>query len=532
MSANLRLLMVEDSPTDAKLVVEELRRAHLAVDLERVESEEGLRVALGQGPWDAVLCDWELPAFSAMRALAMVRSADADLPFIIVSGVVDEEQAVVAMRAGAHDYLRKDKLARLAPALERETRDSRARRSAAADLRASEARLRDTEAQLRHAQKMEAIGRLAGGVAHDFNNILSVIISYTDMALEDLGPMHPRSADLEEVRRAAARASALTRQLLLFSRQQVVVPEVTDLYEVVARMERMLQRIVGEDVELVLSPQKVSGRVKVGADHIEQILMNLVVNARDAMPIGGRVLIETANVSLDAESASGHLMPAAGEYVMLAVTDTGAGMNAATQARAFEPFFTTKGQGKGTGLGLSTVFGIVQQSGGSIWVYSEVGRGTTFKVYLPRVDEDAHVLRPAGEPRTLRGTETILVVDDEAQVRDAVRSVLARYGYRLLVASGPSEALVQGENYPENIDLLVTDVVMPEMSGPVLAKRFLARRPDVKLLYMSGYTDDSVLRHGVLEAGVAFIQKPIVPSLLARQVRSVLDGEAGRLADE
>jgi two-component system cell cycle sensor histidine kinase/response regulator CckA len=770
MSAVLRVLMVEDSPTDAKLVLQALRTPGREVKFERVEDAASMQAALEGRSWDLVISDWSMPKFSAMGALDILKKTGQDLPFIIVSGTVGEESAVDAMHAGAHDYVLKDKLGRLLPAVERELRECRERaahresevRSAAivrcsldpiigtdhtgrviefnpaaekcfgysreealgqdladlvvperfqeqfraelaehvagaqdatfdrqtqlrrrkdgtefpiertgtrldarsppiimgfirdiservkaeAALREAETRftrlaesglvgiiigedtgrivdandtfltmvgysrddlasglvswanmtppewvslnaaateqlrsegvagpwekeylrkdgsrvpvlvgvatlegnrnlslsidlsarkeaeagqtraeeaLRQSEEQLRQAQKMEAVGRLAGGVAHDFNNVLSVIMSYGELILGDLKPADPLRADIEEIRKAASRAAGLTRQLLLFSRQQVVEPKVIDLHDVLKSMDKMLQRILGEDVDLVLLAPKSIGRVKVDPSHVEQVILNLVVNARDAMPTGGKLTIETSNVVLDEHYTDNHLPSKPGQYVMMAVSDTGTGMDRDTQARIFEPFFTTKEKGKGTGLGLSTVFGIVKQSNGSIWVYSEPGKGTTFKVYLPRVDAEVDVLRPSVPPTTLLGKETILLVEDEEQVRAVVLSVLRRQGYHVIPAQNAGEALLLCERHSGKIDLLLTDVVMPQMSGPDLARRLASIRPGMRVLCMSGYTDDSIVRHGVLESGVAFIQKPVTPALLARKVREVLD---------
>jgi two-component system cell cycle sensor histidine kinase/response regulator CckA len=367
---------------------------------------------------------------------------------------------------------------------------------------------------------MEAIGRLAGGVAHDFNNMLSVIIGYTTMIVGDLNANDPMRADLEEVRKAAARASDLTRQLLIFSRQQVSEARVLDPYEIIAGMDRMLRRLLGEDVELVSVPGAGLGRVCVDVSHLEQVIMNLAVNARDAMPGGGALTIETANVVLD---AGVDVRP--GRYVMLAMTDTGSGMDRATQARIFDPFFTTKPIGKGTGLGLSTVFGIVQQCGGHITVYSEPGHGTTFKLYFPRVDAEADRIEPVAPPRSLRGEETILLVEDEDAVRKVACGILRRNGYDVIETANAGEALLVVESHGGRIDLLLTDVVMPQMSGPELARRLGAVRPDLRVLCMSGYTDDSVVRHGLIDGGTPFLQKPLTPDGLARKVREVLDGE-------
>jgi two-component system, cell cycle sensor histidine kinase and response regulator CckA len=381
-------------------------------------------------------------------------------------------------------------------------------------------RLRLSEEQLRQAQKMEAVGRLAGGVAHDFNNVLSVILTYGELLLEGLKADDPMRPDIDEIRKAALRAEGLTRQLLLFSRQQVLEPKVVDLREVLGSMDKMLQRILGEDVELASVWSADPGRVRVDPTHIEQVILNLVVNARDAMPTGGKVSIEVANVVLDEAYAETHLPAKAGAYVMLAITDTGSGMDKATQLRIFEPFFTTKDKGKGTGLGLSTVFGIVQQGGGHIWVSSEPSKGTTFEVYLPRAAAEVDVPAAPAAPTTLSGTETILVVEDEDPVRTVVVNVLQRHGYRVLSAPHADEALRLCAVHSGTIDLLLTDVVMPKTSGVELAKQLLAVRPAMKVLYMSGYTDDSVVRHGV--TGVAILQKPVTPASLSRKVREVL----------
>ncbi len=389
--------------------------------------------------------------------------------------------------------------------------------------RAAEEALRRTEEQLRQAQKMEAVGRLAGGIAHDFNNLLSVILSYADLVISDLSPSDPASADIAEISRAAQSAAELTRQLLVFSRQQVIAPQVLDLNEVIGAMDKMLRRILGEDVSLVSALAPGLGRVLVDPSNVEQVIMNLAVNARDAMPIGGKLTIETGNVELDLGYARQHLGFKPGPHVMLAVSDTGTGMDRATQARIFEPFFTTKEVGKGTGLGLSTVFGIAQQAGGSVWVYSELGKGTTLKVYLPRVDGDVETAKPSLDLGTLRGSETILLVEDQEQVRAVAHGILKRHGYRVIGSQNAGEALLVCETQPGVIHLLLTDVVMPHLSGAELAKRIAVTRPSTKVLCMSGYTDDSVIRHGVLESGVAFLQKPFTPESLARKVREVLN---------
>ncbi|MBV8859793.1 MAG: response regulator [Acidobacteria bacterium] len=382
---------------------------------------------------------------------------------------------------------------------------------------------KELEDQLRQSQKMEAVGKLAGGIAHDFNNLLTVINGYSELTLRRLHEGDPLRFNVEEVRKAGERAASLTRQLLAFSRKQVLQPKVIDLNGVVTEMEKMLRRLIGEDIELRVALGSGLGCIKADPGQIEQVLMNLVVNARDAMPRGGKLTIGTENVYLDEGYAAHHVAVVPGQYVMLAVSDTGSGMDEATRARIFEPFFTTKEKGKGTGLGLSTVYGIVKQSGGYVWVYSEVGRGTTFKVYLRRVEEGAEEYRTGTDAEGgLEGTETLLLAEDEEVVRSLARQVLELYGYRVLEASDGDAALAACERHEGPIHLLITDVVMPAVGGPELADRLTGLRPQMKVLFMSGYTDDAVVHHGVLDEGVNFIQKPFTPEALARKVREVL----------
>jgi two-component system cell cycle sensor histidine kinase/response regulator CckA len=402
--------------------------------------------------------------------------------------------------------------------------DQRARICVVVDVTAraeAERALRLTEEQLRQAQKMEAVGRLAGGIAHDFNNLLSVVLSYGEILLEGLAPDAPTRPDLEEIRKAALRAAELTRQLLMFSRQQVAEPRVLDLNAQLAALDKMLHRILGEDIDLVSRPGPGLGRVRADPSHVDQVVLNLVVNARDAMPKGGQLVIETRNVDLDENVARRHVGARPGPHVMLLVRDTGTGMEAETLTRIFDPFFTTKEQGKGTGLGLSTVFGIVQQAGGSIQVESVPGAGSAFAVYLPRVDGDVDV-QPAPPPASVRGSETILLVEDNEPLRVVTATMLRRNGYVVLDVPSPGDAIGLCERHAGRIHLLLTDVVMPQMSGPELAERLVRARPDMKVICMSGYTDDSVVRHGVLERH-AFLQKPITPQSLAIKVRAVLD---------
>jgi two-component system cell cycle sensor histidine kinase/response regulator CckA len=382
-----------------------------------------------------------------------------------------------------------------------------------------------SEAQFRQSQKLEAVGQLAGGVAHDFNNLLTVIYGYTQLSMDKVPADNPLWKNLQEIRKAAERAASLTRQLLAFSRKQVLQPKVLCLNTVVYDLQKMLRRLIGEDIELRITLATDLGNVKADPGQIEQVIMNLAVNARDAMPLGGKLTIETENVHLEGENAKQHVA-VNGDYVMLVVTDTGSGMDEAIRKRIFEPFFTTKAMGKGTGLGLSTVYGIVKQSGGDIWAYSEPGHGTTFKIYLERVDEpDPEPREDAEVEEDMEGTETILLAEDEEVVRRLTADLLKKQGYQVLEAANGTAALLTFERHRGTIDLVITDVVMPEMSGRELVDRLVTLRADVKVLYMSGYTDDAIIHHGVLDAETAFIQKPFTPNDLVQKVREVLEAD-------
>jgi PAS domain S-box-containing protein len=383
----------------------------------------------------------------------------------------------------------------------------------------AEAALRQTEEQLRQAQKMEAVGNLAGGIAHDFNNLLSIILSYSTVLARDLEPDDPKRADLQEIEAAGLRAAELTRRLLAFGRKQVLQPVIVNVNDTLRGMERMLRRLIGEDIELTLTTDPALGRTRIDPGQLEQIIMNLSLNSRDAMPRGGKLTLRTSNVELDPVDHPGR---AVGPHVMLEVTDTGIGMDQAIKARIFEPFFTTKAAGKGTGLGLSTVFGIVQQSGGSIWVDSEPGKGTCVRLYFPRVQARVSATAAPAAKRLVMGTETVLLVEDDESVRKLARTILQRSGYRVLEAEHGAAAIQIFEANP-GIQLLVSDVVMPGMSGPELAERLRPLRPEMRVLFMSGYTGDAISHHGVLDPGLAFLQKPFTPESLTRKVREVLD---------
>jgi two-component system cell cycle sensor histidine kinase/response regulator CckA len=630
-----RVLLVEDNPSDADLVEMAIRRAVPDLETRQVQTEAEFLHQLKTFKPDLVISDHKLPQFSGNRALELSRQDNQDRPFLLVTGSIDEETAVEYMKAGATDYLLKDRTARLGAAVLAALKQAHQRSALSmqqlllqkvidtdpslifvkdfdgrfvlvnravaeiyscavedllgktdADFNSNKGEVehflrndrevmergepkliseepvtnpatgitrwfqtikvpltlpghnvrmmlgvgtditprRQLEEQLRQSQKMEAVGRLAGGIAHDFNNVLTAILGYSQMLLLDLPEGDARREDVQEIEHAANRAATLTRQLLAFSRRQVLQPQILDLNALVQNLDKFLRRLIGEDVDLRVHPTPDLWLVSADSGQMEQVIMNLAVNSRDAMPTGGKLTIETCNVELDAAYAQRHIAVTPGEYVMLAVSDTGTGMDEETQARIFEPFFTTKGSAKGTGLGLSTVYGIVKQSGGSIWVYSEVGRGTTFKVYLPRATSTGAPLRPArAEPTDLRGTETILLVEDEDSVRSLAAKVLRGLGYQVLEAKLGREALAVADNHAEQIDLLLTDVVMPEYSGSELSRRLAEHRPSIRVLFMSGYTDEAIIHHGVLAANINYLQKPFTPDVLAAKVREVLE---------
>jgi len=388
--------------------------------------------------------------------------------------------------------------------------------------------LRESEEQLRQSQKLEAIGQLAGGVAHDFNNLLTAINGYSALALRRVGEDHPITPYLEEITKAGERAANLTRQLLAFGRKQLLQPLALNVNDILGDMIKLLKRLIGEDIQLVTKPGANLKQIKADPGQLEQVLVNLVVNARDAMPRGGIVTIETSNTTLDHTYTSKHLDATAGEYVMLAISDTGTGMDQKTQSRIFEPFFTTKAKDKGTGLGLSTVYGIIKQSGGSIWVYSELGKGTTFKVYLPLVEEGTRqAAATASVTPIMHGSETVLLVEDEDMVRKLASELLVESGYTVLEANGGEAAIDLGNKHKERIDLLITDVVMPKLSGKEVAEQLQAIHPETRVLFMSGYTDEAIVHHGIVDSGIAFIQKPFSERALAQKIRDVLDGTNG-----
>ena len=630
-----RVLMIEDNEHDATLIQRELARLPGKADVHRVSTEAGFAAALREFDPDIILCDHNIPSFGGWAALEMARRALPDVPFILVTGSLDEETAVAYLKAGATDYILKDRVIRLGPAvieaLERARQRQELRRQERllrqiidanpslifvkdwegrfvlvnqataqvygtsvdelvgktdadfnsnadevshflrddrevmssgrpkliAEERVTNPTSRETrwfqtikvplrlpdddvpkllgvateiterkrlEEQLLQSQKMEAIGQLAGGVAHDFNNILTAIVGYTDLLAAEFGSGNRHLEDLEEIRKAARRAAALTRQLLSFSRKQVIEPRIIDVNGVVQNLDKMLRSLLSENIELTTHLAEPLDSARADPNQVEQVIMNLAINARDAMPEGGKLTIETGNATLDDTYAAQHISVIPGAYVMLAVTDTGTGMDEDTQSRIFEPFFTTKPVGRGTGLGLSTVYGIVKQSGGNIWLYSEPGKGTTFKVYLPAIDAAPDdVGKPVSSIARRSGGETVLVVEDDDQLRRLTHRALAAHGYVVLEADRGATALDIARRHKGRIDLVLTDVVMPDTNGRKLADALRAGRPGLRVLFMSGYPDGAMGQHGLLDQGISYLAKPFTTEAVARKVREVLD---------
>jgi signal transduction histidine kinase len=519
MSEALRILHVEDSESDTALLTRLLKKAGYEVQVHRVEDGGAMRSALADEAWDAVIADYQLPSFGALEALHILQENGQDFPFIVLSGTIGEDRAADLMRAGAHDYVLKNNLARLVPALERECKEARAR----SQHRLSEVRQRELEEQFRQAQKMESIGRLAGGVAHDFNNLLTVISGYAEMALGDLAPQHKVRDQIQEIAKAAARASGLTRQLLAFSRQQPIEPQPIAVNDLLRNLEKMLVRLVRENVELNLELSADTGELRADPGQIEQVIMNLVVNASDAMPEGGRLLIETCRIVADRQFAEGHLSVVPGPYVAISLSDSGTGIAEDVKARIFEPFFTTKEPGKGTGLGLSMVYGIVTRSGGSIRVYSEVGRGTIFKLLFPAIETDSSRAAAAAPADVLpSGTETILLAEDEASVRAYTQRILEIHGYTVLTAANGREAVEVARRHTGPIHLVLADAVMPHLGGAGLALEMESVRPGVPVINMSGYSERFWRE---TKASPNYLQKPFTAATLLTRVRSLIDSQ-------
>jgi PAS domain S-box-containing protein len=631
----MRVLMLEDDRNDLELIRRELARLIPAPTLRHVTNEAAFVAALADFAPHIILCDHNIPVFDGRAALEKAQQLRPETPFILVTGSLNEETAVSYLKAGAADYILKDRLVRLGPAVLDALASARQHKAlrrherllhqiidanpslifvkdwegrfvlvnqATADIygttveglvgktdadfnpaAAEVARFlhddrevmssgkpkliaeesvtnpltkqtrwfqtikiplpvegeelptllgvateiserKQLEEQLLQSQKMEAVGQLAGGVAHDFNNILTAIVGYADLLAAEFTGNAQQLEDLEEIRKAARRAAALTRQLLSFSRKQVLEPRIIDVNGVVLNLDKMLRSLISENIELKtqLSPDLDAARVD--PNQLEQVIMNLAINARDAMPDGGTLTIETANTTLDEDYAVKHVSVVPGDYVMLAVTDTGCGMTEETKARIFEPFFTTKPEGRGTGLGLSTVYGIVKQSGGNIWLYSEPGKGSTFKVYLPAVESlPQDIGKAAPTEAATRGTGTVLIVEDDEQLRRLTHRALASQGYVVLEADRGRTALDIARRHQGAIDLLLTDMVMPDTNGRKLAETLRAARPNLRVLYMSGYPDRAIVNHGMVGPGDAYLAKPFTTDAITRKVREILE---------
>jgi signal transduction histidine kinase len=535
---NAPILIVDDQEADVRLLERVLRGAGYASVATTMDSG-AVSELHRRNQYDLIILDLVMPGMDGFAVMDALKERETGSYLPVLAVTMEPGHKLRALKAGARDFISKpldleEVLARIHNMLEVRLLHNELERllqertvdaiALGIGRESAEATVAVRDEQLRQAQKIEAIGQLAGGVAHDFNNILGVILGYGEMAQRQLGAEHPARARVDEMMKAAERAASLTRQLLAFSRKQVMQPKLIDLNAVIENVERMLGRLIREDVAVVVLPSEGLGKVMADPLQIEQIILNLAVNARDAMPKGGTLTIETGSVELDEDYAAAHPPALPGRYVKLAISDTGIGMDKETQRQMFEPFFTTKAEGQGTGLGLSTVYGIVKQSGGYIWVYSELGRGTTFKVYLPRVDEPAQVSRSAESPVVLpRGHETVLVVEDTDLLREVITETLVEGGYRVLPAANGEEALTLARAHEGPIDLLLTDIVMPKLGGADLARLLVELYPGTQVLYMSGYTDGAISHQGVLDPGVMLLEKPFSGDRLARSVRAALD---------
>lgn len=516
----VKILVIDDDSQAAPLIEMALADAKFERELEIAGTVTAGLQRIKDDEHDVFIVDQQLPDGTGLELIRTAKKRGSDKPFILLTGYGSGALDDAALEAGASDYVEKQMVgAQLERAIRYSLRHWQAARA-----------LHDREDQLRHAQKMEAIGRLAGGVAHDFNNLLTAVVGYTDLVAERLDPEDPTARDVGEIRKAADRAAALTRQLLAFSRKQFLNPTIMDVNETVAGLRHMLPRVIGDHIQTSMELAPHLGRIRADASQMDQVLVNLVVNARDAMPSGGRLTISTENVTLDDERLDAEgLMLQPGPFVMLAVSDTGTGMDATTRARAFEPFFTTKPKGKGTGLGLATIYGIVDQSGGGIALDTAPGRGTSIRIYLPVTTAVADPVLPAvAAALSSGGSETLLLVEDNDAVRELCARGLRRRGYVVHEARNADEAIECAMKPANRLHLLVTDVLMPGLSGPNLAARLLNQNPELRVLYMSGYTDDATPAHGNYWGGVPLLQKPFTPGQLAERVRLALDSPVGR----
>jgi two-component system, cell cycle sensor histidine kinase and response regulator CckA len=512
MAIPLRALIIEDSQNDCDLLLNMLSQGGYEVAHERVCNAAALGGLLEHTQWDIVISDYSMPGFKGTDALAMVRKKGLDVPFVFLSGTIGEEIAVNAMRAGAQDYVIKGKAARLLPAIERELREAEIRRER-----------RQIEQRMRQLEKFEALGKLAGGVAHDFNNVIGAIMGWAELGVDRVLSDSPEAKLFRNIREQATRAAGLTRQLLAYARRQVLEPQNIDLNHMVNETTSLLQKTIGEEIEvkIVLSPDLQITRAD--PSQIEQVLMNLCFNARDAMPKGGHLLIETRNVELDSHDCERHTEALPGRYIQLSVSDTGTGIDPGTIERIFEPFFTTKEIGKGTGLGLATVLGIVKQHGGFVDVYSELGKGTAFRVYLPACEGAAEPRHLVDDAPVRGGTETILVAEDHEGMREMARQILESQGYHLLLARDGEEAVSQFAKHRNEISLVLLDVIMPALNGIDAFERISNSKAEVPVIFTSGYSDHGPVLESLAARGAIVLQKPYGAKVLARRVRELLD---------
>jgi signal transduction histidine kinase len=511
MPAPIRLLIVEDSEDDAALLVLVLQQAGHQIDFERVDTASGLAQALNK-KWDIIVSDHYMPRFSGTEALKMVRARDTDVPFIFVSGTIGEEVATDAMRVGAQDYVMKSNLKRLVPAVQRELRDAEDRRER-----------KRLEQHVHQLQRFESIGRLAGGVAHDFNNIIGAILGWAELGSEETPPGSRLHDRFVKIREQSQRAAKLTAQLLAFGRKQILLPRRVNLNSLVQEEMNLLRRVIGADIEIQVATSPDLKVTLVDPTLLEQVIMNLCLNARDAMVAGGRLLIETQNVEVRAGFCREYGYVPPGSYALLSVSDTGIGMDSATIEHIFEPFFTTKEIGKGTGLGLATVYGIVKQHGGYIFVKSEPGKGTSFRVYLPVCSGDHEPREVACDDQPLKGAETILLAEDHDGLRDSAQEMLQSLGYRVLAASDGQKAIELFKANSARIDLIVMDVVMPSLGGPEAYLEISALRPGIRVIFTTGYTSEATLLVSLVEKGAAILQKPYSLNSLSQMIRSALE---------
>jgi two-component system cell cycle sensor histidine kinase/response regulator CckA len=512
MAIPLRLLMIEDSEDDAALLLRELRRGGYDVVFERVDTSGALTDALATQKWDLVISDHSMPHFTGIDALSILRAGGSELPFIFVSGTIGEETAVAALKDGAQDYLMKTNLKRLVPAVQRELREAKDRQER-----------KQLERQVQQLHKFEAIGRLAGGIAHDFNNVIGAILGWAELCHEETEPGTRLHERLQKIIDQTKRAAGLTSQLLSFARRQILQPKRIDLNIHVLQGMSLLRRVIGEHITVSIQTARDLHVTLVDPTQADQVLMNLCLNARDAMPNGGKLIIETKNVEIGEEFCSRHTYARPGSYVFLSVSDTGIGMDTKTIEQIFEPFFTTKELGQGTGLGLATVYGIVKQHGGFIDVDSEVGKGTTFRIYFPASTGASETREAQSEEISRRGNETIILAEDHEGLRQSAQEILESLGYRVLAAADGLEAVQLFQANREHVALVVLDVVMPGLSGPDAFLQMTALQPNLQVVFTTGYTSEAASLTVMIEKGASFLQKPYSQSGISQMIRGILD---------